>query len=193
MGTDFREFCRTSRLQKPALKCQAELGAVKPRQCRNYFRTLAGIYTAAYKQDNFAVVDKVIKQFDEQIIMSPDKSFLLSASPCKAAKLLSTRCLVAMTFVSVTMLFSASIFEALQWSVTSLQLSAIRWTLSIVIYTATTTNTKRALTLQHTFIIRSFRQRTRFMLRFLLFTLDGASLVLEARLHPPTGLQWHLT
>ena len=30
MGTDFREFCRTSRLQKPALKCQAELGAVKP-------------------------------------------------------------------------------------------------------------------------------------------------------------------
>ena len=27
MGTDFREFCRTSRLQKPALKCMAELGA----------------------------------------------------------------------------------------------------------------------------------------------------------------------
>ena len=36
MGTDFRESCRTSRLQKPALKCQDELGAVKPRQCRNY-------------------------------------------------------------------------------------------------------------------------------------------------------------
>ena len=36
-----------------------------------------GIYTAAYKQDNFAVVDKVIKQFDKQIIMSPEKSFLL--------------------------------------------------------------------------------------------------------------------
>ena len=48
----------------------AELDAVKPRKCRNYFRTLVSIYTAAYKQDNFAVVDKVIKQFDEQIIMS---------------------------------------------------------------------------------------------------------------------------
>ena len=77
MGTDFREFCRTSRLQKPPLKCMAELGAVKPRQCRNYFRTLVGIYTAAYKQDNFAVVDKVIKQFDEQIGMPPEKSFML--------------------------------------------------------------------------------------------------------------------
>ena len=77
MGTDFEEFCRTSRLQKPALKCMAELDAVKPRQCRNYFRTLVSIYTAAYKQDNFAAVDKVIKQFDEQIIMSPEKSFLL--------------------------------------------------------------------------------------------------------------------
>ena len=49
MGTDFREFCRTSRLKKPALKCMAELGDVKPRQCRNCFRTLVGIYTAAYK------------------------------------------------------------------------------------------------------------------------------------------------
>ena len=77
MGTDFREFCRTSRLQKPALKCMAELDAVKPRKCRNYFRALVSIYTAAYKQDNFAVVDKAIKQFDEQIIMSADKSFLL--------------------------------------------------------------------------------------------------------------------
>ena len=88
MGTDFREFCRTSRLQKPALKCQAEMDAVKPRQCRNFFRTLVGIYTAAYKQDNFAVVDKVIKQFDEQIIMSPDKSFLLfcqSLQGCQTA------------------------------------------------------------------------------------------------------------
>ena len=88
MGTDFREFCRTSRHQKPALKCQAEMGAVKPRQCRNFFRTLVGIYTAAYKQGNFAVVDKVIKQFDEQIIMSPDKSFLLfcqSLQGCQTA------------------------------------------------------------------------------------------------------------
>ena len=25
MGTDFREFCRTSRLQKPALKCMSKL------------------------------------------------------------------------------------------------------------------------------------------------------------------------
>ena len=61
---------------------------MKPRQCRNYFRTLVGIYTAAYKQDNFAVVDKVIKQFDEQIIMSPDKSFLLfcqSLQGCQTA------------------------------------------------------------------------------------------------------------
>ena len=32
MGTDFREFCRTSRLQKPALKCMAELGAAEPRK-----------------------------------------------------------------------------------------------------------------------------------------------------------------
>ena len=36
------------------------------------------IYTAAYKQDNFAVVDKVIKQFDEQIIMSADKALCFS-------------------------------------------------------------------------------------------------------------------
>ena len=28
MGTDFREFCRTSRLQKPALKRMAELGVL---------------------------------------------------------------------------------------------------------------------------------------------------------------------
>ena len=77
MGTDFREFCRTSRRQKPALKCMAELGAVKSWQCRNYFQTHVSIYTAAYKQDNFTVVDKVIKQFDEQITMSPEKSFLL--------------------------------------------------------------------------------------------------------------------
>ena len=35
-----------------------------------------GVYTAAYnKQDNFAVVDKAIKQFDEQIVMSPEKRF----------------------------------------------------------------------------------------------------------------------
>ena len=81
MGTDFREFCRTSRLQKPALKCMAELDAVKPRKCRNYFRTLASIYTAAYKQENFAVVDKVIKQLDEQIVMSRQtKAFCFSAS-----------------------------------------------------------------------------------------------------------------
>ena len=53
MGTDFREFCRTSRQQKPALKCMAELGAAKPRKCRNYYRALVSIYTAAYKQDNY--------------------------------------------------------------------------------------------------------------------------------------------
>ena len=66
----------------------AELDAVNPRQCRNYFRTRVDIYTAAYKQDNFAVVDKVIKQFDEQIIMSPEKSFLLfcqSLQGCQTA------------------------------------------------------------------------------------------------------------
>ena len=47
-----------------------------------------GIYTAAYKQDNFAVVDKVIKQFDDQIVMSPEKSFLLfcqSLQGCQTA------------------------------------------------------------------------------------------------------------
>ena len=55
----------------------AELGAVNPRKCRFFFRKPLEIYTAASKQDNFAVVDKVIKQFDEQIIMSTDKSFLL--------------------------------------------------------------------------------------------------------------------
>ena len=88
MSTDFRGFCRTSRLQKPALKCMAELNAANPRRCRNYFRALLGIYTAAYKQVNFAVVDKVIKQFDEQMIMSPDKSFLLfcqSLQGCQTA------------------------------------------------------------------------------------------------------------
>jgi len=77
MGTDFREFCRTSRIQKPALKCMAELDAITPKNCRKYFRALLGIYTAAYKQDNFAAVDKAIKQFDEQIAMSSDQSFLL--------------------------------------------------------------------------------------------------------------------
>ena len=64
-------------LQKPALKCMAELDAVKPRKCRNYFRTLVSIFTAAYKQGNFTVVDKAIKQFDEQIIISAEKNFML--------------------------------------------------------------------------------------------------------------------
>ena len=46
------------------------------------------IYTAAYKQDTFAAVGKVIKQFDEQIVMSPDKSFLIfcqSLQGCQTA------------------------------------------------------------------------------------------------------------
>ena len=42
-----------------------------------YFRALLEIYTAAYKQDNFAVVDKVIKQFNKQVVVSTDKSVLL--------------------------------------------------------------------------------------------------------------------
>ena len=107
MGTDFREICRTSRLQKPALKCMAKLGAVKPRKRRNYFRALVSIYTTANKQDNFVVVDKVIKQFDEQIIVPPEKSSLLfcqSLQGCQTAVLI---------FVSTTMLFSASTSEAL--------------------------------------------------------------------------------
>ena len=58
----------------------------EPRQCRNYFRTLVGIYTAAYKQDNFAVVDKVIKQLDEQIVMSPGKSVLLFCQSLKGCQ-----------------------------------------------------------------------------------------------------------
>ena len=41
--------------------------AVNPQLCRNYFRTLVGIYTKAYKQDNYAIVDKISKQFTEQI------------------------------------------------------------------------------------------------------------------------------
>ena len=77
MGDHFRTFCRTSRLFKPPLKCMAELDAVNPQLCRNYFRTLVGIYTKAYKQDNYAIVDKVSKQFTEQIVMSVDLSFIL--------------------------------------------------------------------------------------------------------------------
>ena len=89
MGADFREFCRISWLQKPALKCMAELDAVKPRKCRNYYlRTLVSIFTAAYKQGNFAVVDKAIKQFDEQIIISAEKHFMVfcqSLQGCQTA------------------------------------------------------------------------------------------------------------
>ena len=55
----------------------AELDAVNPQLRRKYFRTLVGIYTAAYKQDNYAIIDKVSKQFTEQIVMSVDLSFIL--------------------------------------------------------------------------------------------------------------------
>ena len=41
------------------------------------FRTLVGIYTAAYEQDNYAIIDKVSKRFTEQIAMSIDLSFVL--------------------------------------------------------------------------------------------------------------------
>ena len=77
MGDHFRTFCRTSRLFKPPLKCMAELDAVNPQLCIKYFRTLVGIYTAAYKQDNYAIIGKVSKQFTEQIVTSVDLSFLL--------------------------------------------------------------------------------------------------------------------
>ena len=77
MGDHFRTFCRTSRLFKYPLKCMAEIDAVNPQLCRSYFRTLVGIYTAAYKQDNYAIIDKVSKQFTEQIVMSVDLSFIL--------------------------------------------------------------------------------------------------------------------
>ena len=40
MGSHFREFCRTPRLCKPALKCMAELDAVNPQKYRNYFRSI---------------------------------------------------------------------------------------------------------------------------------------------------------
>ena len=76
MGDHFKTFCRTSRLFKPPLKCMAELDAINPQQCRNYYRTLVGIYTAAYKQDNCAIIGKVAKQFTEQIVMSVDLSFI---------------------------------------------------------------------------------------------------------------------
>ena len=55
----------------------SELDAVNPQQFRNYYRTLVGIYTAAYKQDNYAIIGKVPKQFTEQIVMSVDLSFIL--------------------------------------------------------------------------------------------------------------------
>ena len=42
---------------------------------------------------------------------------------------------------------------------------------------------------QHMFIIRSFLRRTRFMLKFLRFTLDGVFLARGPRLHPRTELQ----
>ena len=77
MGDHFRTFCRTSRLFKPPLKCMAELDAVNPQLYRNYFRTLVGICTVAYKQDNYAIIGKVSKQFTEQIVMSVDLSFIL--------------------------------------------------------------------------------------------------------------------
>ena len=77
MGDHFRTFCRTSRLFKSPLKCMAEIDAVNPQLCRNYFRTLVGIYTKAYKQDNYAIIDKVSKQFTEQIVMSVDLSLIL--------------------------------------------------------------------------------------------------------------------
>ena len=77
MGDYFRTFCRTSRLFKPPLKCMAELDAVNPQLYRNYFRTLVGICTVAYKQDNYAIIGKVSKQFTEQIVMSVDLSFVM--------------------------------------------------------------------------------------------------------------------
>ena len=41
----------------------AELDVVNPKRYRNYVRTLVGIYMKAYKQDNYAIIDKVSKQF----------------------------------------------------------------------------------------------------------------------------------
>ena len=77
MGDHFKTFCHTPRLFKPHFKCMAEPDAVNPQQCRNCYRTLVGIYTAAYTQDNDVIIGKVAKQFTEQIVMSVDLSFIL--------------------------------------------------------------------------------------------------------------------
>ena len=89
MGDHFRTFCRASRLFKPPLKYMAEIDANNPQLCRNYFRTLVGIYTAAYKQDNYAIIDKVAKHLTEQIVMYVDLSFI--ASSCSASQSLAVK------------------------------------------------------------------------------------------------------
>ena len=54
------------------------------------------IYTAAYTQDNFAVVGTVIKQFDEQIGLSAEKSFLLFCQSLQGCQTHRRRTVVAL-------------------------------------------------------------------------------------------------
>ena len=109
------------------LRCMAEIDAANPQLCRNCFRTLVGIYTAAYKQDNYAIIDKTSKQFTEQICMSVDLSFILfceSIVGCQIA--IGKMPLLPDLRITDSECFADSSEVPLSWG-TSRPLSAIRW------------------------------------------------------------------
>ena len=134
-------------------------------------------------------MDKVIKQFDEQIVMSPAKSFLLfrqSLQGCQTAiDKMTRRTDLRIDDNAVLRKYLRGLAvvghkppaecDSMDTEYRDLYRDYSKY--------------QESADPQHMFIIRSFLRRTRFMLTFLRFALDGVFLARGPRLHPRTELQ----